>query len=451
MKVIANISILFTCFTVLCLLNEKRKIYFVLALIFFPMVIKVFGKDALTISTILIYLFSTYYLLRYGRNIKVDIFAPLIIILIILGAVSTAQVPDDLFGKAVRKYSDFVSSLLFFGYIYYQYTNFNNDNKLIDFISNFFSVYLIMVATQVVISFLILKVPFMKTCFSYFSFGNIEEISVFKEEHFTISRMQSLIYGYESYAESLAVICPIALYQFFNTRKMFWFLLYALLFIGLVYTGTRSGILLFAFGTVVYILFNFKKLNFKTTMIILGGGTVGFILSVFFFSHIYTDALIRLSESYKLYESGKTLEAMNRPGLFDNFIYVVNNMGFWGNGLISVHQYTEGTHFHSLYQTVMFQFGFIGSFFYFFLILLMLFKLIKIFLISYNTEYKMLAFSMLLSYILFLINEIKFEFNRAEGYQQISWALFASYMLISRYINETIKSSDSAVLISRQT
>jgi hypothetical protein len=449
MKILVNISILFSCVTVLWFLTENRRIYAILSLIFFPMVIKVFGKDALSVSTVLIYIFSInyfvrtktnfFYWMKYKTKVNIDIIAPLIIILIIVGAVSTFSVPSTLFFKALRKYSDFSSSLLLFAYIYYQYTNYKNHNELFYFIDKFFRVYIIMITTQVVISFLIWKIPFLKSFFSYFTFSNVEEISAFTED-LPIARLRSLIYSYEAYAESLAVICPIVLYQFFHKKNSLWFLVHAILFLGIIYTRTRSGIMLYIFGTIIYMFYNLSRISLKNSIIILYG-IMALIFSIILFSDIYTDAFIRFNESIQLYESGKYLEAMNRPKFFDNFTYVVNNMGYWGNGLISIHEYTGGTHLHSLYLTIMFQFGLFGSIFYFCLLFIILYKLVKTFFLSYKTEYRMLTFSMLLSYLIFLTNEMKYEFNRHEAYQQIIWALFASFMCISHYIDEVIKAS----------
>jgi hypothetical protein len=441
MKVIANISILVTIFIFLCLIDKRQRILFILVLIFFPMPIRVLGKDAFSISTVLIYSFSIFFFIRYRYNIKFDRFAIVLITLAILGGISTFQVPPDLLGRAIRKYSDFVSSLFFFAYIYYQYSKIDTNKELDNFHEKFLSLYLIMVSTQIVISVLMYKVPLIENLFGYFSFKELKDINPFFEQEIDgIKRMQGLIYSYEGLAENIAVLCPIVLYKYYKTSRLFWLIIYGLLFIGLVYTRTRSGILLFSFGTIVFSIFNFKRIYFKTNIVLIFFGLLCIILSVYFFNYIYKDLLVRLNVSYQNYNSGNILEAINRPGLIDNFQFVIREMGLWGKGLISVYDYTGQVQFHSLYQTIMFQFGIFGSIFYFLVILLILFKLTTAFLISFKTKYQLITFSILLSYIIFLVNEIKFEFNRGEAYQQIIWALFGSYMLISRHIKYKIKS-----------
>lgn len=442
MKVIANATILFVFFTILVFINDRQRILVICSLIFFPMVIKLGGKDAFTISTALIYIFSIKYFLESKTKLQIDIVAVLILILIIFGAISTINVPKNLFWRAARKYSDFASSLLLLGYIYYQFSHLTDNKHFLEFINKFFSVILIMVTSQVLISILIWRVPYMKFVFSYFTFSNVEEITAYSEGITSIQRMKSLIYGPEAFAESIAVICPIVMYKFLKNRKILWFLLYIVLFYGIIYTRTRSGIFLFAIATILYLLFNIKNISSKTSIILIYGISF-FIFSVIFWGNFYIDALIRFEESLQAYESGNYLEAINRPGFFENFIYVFDHMGYWGNGLLSIYDYTGGTHLHSLYQTIIFQFGLFGSIVYFFFLYFILIRLLRTFLLAYKTEYKMLAFSLLLSYLIFLTNEFKYEFNRGEAYQQISWALFGAYMLGSRYIIKITKSKNS--------
>jgi hypothetical protein len=46
-----------------------------------------------------------------------------------------------------------------------------------------------------------------------------------------------------------------------------------------------------------------------------------------------------------------------------------------------------------------------------------------------KTSFYLLALACLLSLLCFLINELKFEFNRSDSYQQIVWIFFGIYYL----------------------
>jgi hypothetical protein len=82
-------------------------------------------------------------------------------------------------------------------------------------------------------------------------------------------------------------------------------------------------------------------------------------------------------------------------------------------------------------MSLLFQFGIIGStvFLIFFVVLTKRLFVTAETIKQENKEVYLLAVSCLLSLFCFLMNEIKFEFNRSDSYQQFVWCFFAVFYL----------------------
>jgi len=109
-----------------------------------------------------------------------------------------------------------------------------------------------------------------------------------------------------------------------------------------------------------------------------------------------------------------------------------NTISLFGHG--PVQAYVLGFpvyNFHNLYLSLLFQFGIIGSI-VFVCFLGTLAK--RLFTITRRLKQKrgidyLLAVACLLSLMMFVINEIKFEFNRSDSYQQFVWCIFSIYYM----------------------
>jgi O-antigen ligase len=126
------------------------------------------------------------------------------------------------------------------------------------------------------------------------------------------------------------------------------------------------------------------------------------------------------------------LEAVNRnffPIVFDK---VIKNITFFGAGqpLIEIRNglYRQ---FHNLYLTLIYHRGVIGAILFLFILFYSLINLIKSYQKQLSQNHKLLTVSCIISFLVFFINEFKFEFTRHASYQQICWALFALFQLIA--------------------
>jgi len=91
---------------------------------------------------------------------------------------------------------------------------------------------------------------------------------------------------------------------------------------------------------------------------------------------------------------------------------------------------------HSLYMTVLYQFGIVGSVLYIGLIVSIPWNLYRQRFPKGELRLHRLRYACLLAVVFFLVHEIKFEFNRSDSYQQIVWALLAACHLVSRTTSE---------------
>lgn len=408
-------------------MDDHRRIYWITSLCYFPLVLTFMGKDAGGVSTICIYLFCSAFLIKkLGKSDSLmSTVNILLLVLIIIGGISTLSVPKgELTGPAVRRYSGLISSLLLFFYV--SNLSFPGEHQQKDFIEKLLSVTLVMVAIQVIISLWIYKYPAYSGFLNYFQSSKSEPLK-FQED----IRAVSLVFSGESYGEFLAIISPIALYKIFYRNSLFYIVIFLLLCLGLIASLTRSGIILFALATFVFLFYHYKKRPVRLVFPFLFG-----IAGILCLATIFPEFVNSLGERFRYaqdaYASGSDFaEIINRNGAW-NMDYVLANLNLFGHGLIPVPYYgVLDRHLHNLFQTVLFQLGVVGFICFFSIFFVISKRLIHSFWISHEGN-KALIFSALLSLVVFFINECKFEFNRHEAYQQLCWILFSVYYLASR-------------------
>ena len=98
--------------------------------------------------------------------------------------------------------------------------------------------------------------------------------------------------------------------------------------------------------------------------------------------------------------------------------------------------------FHNLYLTVLHQMGVVGFIVFFGFIAKLLIRIYKSFRTISIQEYRLLAYSALLSLSILMINSSKYEFNRQASYEEYVWVLFAIYYLIAENIFLRSRSPD---------
>lgn len=431
MKEIVGYALLFLLLVGLFPVQRRMRTCCLIALVFYPVVLQVFGRDAYTVSTILIYVYSILAIvlcLSFRRDDSINMHS---IILIFFAIVSTAQLAGDLdlFVRALRQLSNFISSVLLF--IMVVNSRYLGEGDLLNYANIIFSILIYSTIIQCAISIIMLIDPSSRTLFAFFSYGSatsFDAVSVVSN----FKRLNSLVMPFEALSEFIALISPIVLYKFFNEKKIKWIVIYIFLFFVLCLNQTRSGFVLFVFGGIIYILINMRLLGVRLILNVFISGFIGLLFAIFFYNELFSGILERLEQTSSVMEkSFELFKVINREGFYYNMVYLIDTLEPFGHGLVSpIYYKVIFYHFHNLWQTVVFQFGYIGSFFVFAMFFRIFKRAIQYWNMTKFTHSRLLGSAILLSLVLFFINETKYEFNRYEGYQQIIWAYLGTVYLL---------------------
>ena len=434
MKTVINLMILCSLIPFFAICNERKRIIAIICLVFFPLMIEFMDKDAFTVSTALIYIFAPIYIFRRVHDFAQFNIYLLVLIVMILAVMSTLNVPMtlEMIGPATRKLSDFISSMLLFLYI--SNMKFSDHNENIAFAEKLISVILIMAFGQYAMSVVLYIFPDAREVFGYFTLGKEDVMQGFVLVQ-GYARLYSPAMAYEALGEFIALSSSLVLYKFYSKRNIAWLIGYFFMIAVLALNQTRSGMILFVASSFIFLTFNLSKLNIKTALAGLFVSIFAIILSIEKFDILFSGVISRLKESQSLLIKGSNIFlAINREGFYYNMGVLMDNINAFGHGLLSPIVYKLiDYHFHNLIQTILFQFGYIGALFYFALLFSILFTIFKSWRIIKNKDINFLLFSLSVAMMTFLVNEMKYEFNRYEAYQQIIWALFGTFLLITRH------------------
>jgi O-antigen ligase len=241
----------------------------------------------------------------------------------------------------------------------------------------------------------------------------------------------------EELGELIVVLCPFFLYKAFSNNK--YTLLLPVLFIGLFLSGTRSAALLVVFELIIF-FFMTRSQQFGKKKIIAISIVALFLLSIGgnFMVSIFDILISRFQETALNIQKGTSFaEFINRGDVWSTaWDTTWRTFSFFGHGLVQADLLGMNKgygNFHCLYLTLIFQYGVIG----FSIFIVFFFYLIKG-LISRLQHFskKDLSYSLIMACMLsvsaFLVNEVKFEFNRGDSYQQFIWAVFAVFFLAGK-------------------
>ncbi|WP_321492489.1 O-antigen ligase family protein [uncultured Desulfobacter sp.] len=413
------------------------KIVIPMVMLTFPITIQALGKDAFSTGTLAIFSTLAWALSKYkfGKTLAYDKnilgFLLLLVVIALIGMVT--QTPGAYWGPAIRHYLNFISSVaIFFLIVHSQYMTGTANSKK-EYIEKLISVLLSITVVHVFLSFLIFNFQWIEKYFSIFLSRNQEHLGR-HIVHDVYVRATSVFTGGEEFGELLILLFPFALYKLFLSRKkIYWFIIGSLL-IGVVISGTRSAFLLIVFQTLafVYILVP-KKYNSRKIVI-----TVGFAIVFILMLPVF------MKYSYILMD--RVQVTLDQVGQDDDIVTISNRSTVWplawdttvktislfGHGPIQAARLGFPVrNFHNLYLSLIFQFGIIGSMvflMFFYALAKRLFVMLKNSKKNKGPEY-LLAVTCLLSLFCFLINEIKFEFNRGDSYQQFVWIFFGIFYL----------------------
>ncbi|PQP35621.1 hypothetical protein C6A37_01600 [Desulfobacteraceae bacterium SEEP-SAG9] len=413
--------------------NIRTLTYITIIFIFFPIYIPFMDRDAITTGTLCTFFLYFRYLidsLRTRTFIK-EKYDYLIYLLIIFGAISimsshlTGVLEQEQVGPAFRHFFGSLGALLLFLVIknYHEDKFESNFESFPDHIEKLLSIFLFMTSFHIFASIIVKIIPSLESAFSIFFPRNVDVLN-FSYQTKGVTRIKSFVMTPESYGEFLATLSPIILYKIFRFRNPLWLVVFFLFFLGEIFAVTRSGIILFLAGVAFLFLYHLKEkigIILSLSYIFL----TAFILILYLEPSLFGDVLLRFSFIKESHEHGGTLiDTLNRKVFIDAWDVTISNLSFFGNCLSEFN-------FHNLLLTTLHEKGIGGTTLFFVVLFYPMVRLVKS-IRNHKLANKALIFSCLLSMVLFFINETKYEFTRSDSYQQICWALFGTYYLVSQ-------------------
>lgn len=386
-----------------------------------PYLIKFMGKDALTLTTIMIlFLFSV-----VGLSLiwKKGIFAqhgflwvlPLFIFFSLI--ISLLLHPSPL-ESSLRNFIANISGLALYFIIL---AAIRSESELITLIK--FA--LLGLSIQTGVTFLQVKYPSIGIKLTLLFGGRIESIYTISGEKMV--RPGGLSGSYELMAEMFLIGAILSMGLIYQTKKYIYTIPLFANMAGIIFTKTRSSMfLLVAFLLFAAIVLKASKMDFRRTslkiflMICLGG--------IFLFA-LFPHQLQVFGERFLTYFSSSELltpEALNREGVWQTAREFLSNPTAFGNGLFDVpSQYATVHNFHSLYLTLLYKVGIFGIVLHLVFWAALLGSSLKILIQKASSELWHLGFFLFSALLFMLIDEIKIEYLRNPHTIQFAWMVFA--------------------------
>lgn len=432
-KVCIAILLLLPVISFYLIVDIKTTIYATLISILFPIHIQLMGLEVLTTGTVCIFLlFIRYFMISiFEKQFIREKYDYWIYLLIILGMLSvivpyhTGSLEKEQFGPSLKLYLYFISSLLFFIVI----KNVSTIQSQSHFESNhiwlqkLLNVIIFLVSIHIVISVCVNFYPPLGSFFKIFLSKNGGAFDLVSRRE--IERIGSFVFGPEAFGEILATLSPLVIYKFYRSKNPIWLCCLLVFSVGVLFTVTRSGILLFITGTMISIFYmSYEKIN--KSMLLIYVMLSGLVVFFFVTPSVMNDLILRFESATTVYNSGGSIfEILNRNKFPDTMNLVLLNISVFGNGVTDYN-------YHNLFLTTIHRRGIVGGALFFSVILYPLVCLIQSYRTNDTNQNNSLIILSLLAMMLFFINELKYEFTRGGSYQQLCWALFATLYLVSK-------------------
>lgn len=415
-------------------LSPINRIGLILFLVSFPIMIRVGGRDAISTGTVAIFAAITYFMVtatihRKQKDLTIFILLTVLILISIFGTLSEWQ--SQFAGPALRHQINFISSVLFFLFILFVIPTAENTDHL-QYIERLLFILIIVVSLQIFIGLLVYKFPNTGEWFSLFIKRNKTALSALTYYGGAEIRAQTIAFSHEELGEYLAVIFPLVLYKSLGNKKYYLFVV--IFIIGLFISNTRSALILVSINSLFLVLANFERIKLSVLFLTFGAILFSFVLMNNIGRGFIESLSFRFSQVISSYASNQEItELVNRQVVWEDAVTSVKtNLNLLGNGQSPPNRLGKSTvNYHCLYLTIIFQFGIIGFILYMVFFLIILLRIIKMLSLPRGSPAFLIGISALISFLTFLINEIKFEFNRGDTYQQFVFFYFAICYLIS--------------------
>jgi hypothetical protein len=412
--------------------NEKASrlfLYVLIASIPFPFLVQFQGKDAATVTTLLI--LSLAALIAAGRLVNKDEkhrvipgmywYLPLCI-----GACFTLSVVlnPQVLGQSIRYYVANISGIL----IYLAIMLFVHTRKHVVAIVN---IILAALLIQCAFSFIQLKFPHVAEMLNIFGTRVGTHEAMFVEG---MERVTGTIGDYELLAQWFLIGGILSFYMIFETRKYLYCAPLLANMAGMVLTKTRSGMILFTvsfiFIFIIIKIFNKDRRSIANNVAVIM--IAGVCLMAVFLSSQAQEAITRI-KIFMSYRDIFSPEAINRDAVWKGAESLLRQPTLFGNGLFNVEtKFISSTSFHSLYFTLLYKVGLVGFVFHAAFWLFLFNQALRFLRRTRNSRswYAVFFFSVVL--IVMLIDGIKIEYLRYAHTIQFAWVMFALHAVLNQ-------------------
>ncbi len=421
--------LLLAAVTYMSLNLPRRRVWALLAFITFPVTIQMGGNDAFSSGTLLIgIMLLILWATRGTRAFQEDrTLLLLLCALVLAGALGLVTgLQREYWGIGARHWLDLVSSVGGMTLIVCWARGSERSRRA--YVEAVITSLLSVAALHVVLSLILRQWPEIESHLSIFLARGQESLGRLTAEG-SYARATTLFTRGEEFGELLLVLFPFGLYKLFTSRVVFYLPLTLLLVVGAVYSGTRSSLLLILLQALVFsTLLVFRRARGKNLMVAVATLLL-LAASATFITSILDTTISRLTMSAELVQQGNSLTAILNRDLVWSPAYAItkSTLSWFGHGPVQAYATGLGNYnFHSLYMTWIYQFGIVGT-----LIWVAFFAHLgrRLWSAAHMVRLRggreaLLSGACFLSLLCFLVNEVKFEFNRGDSYQQVVWLIF---------------------------
>lgn len=420
--------------------TNKIFLYLIIASIPFPYLVQFQGKDAATVTTLLIlvvFFCGMFRMLanRQWADLKADSLAVLPMLMAVSFTVTTA-LNRNFLGPSIRYYLANITGVLMYMSIMHTF------RKKQDILTAA-KVILAVLAVQAAFAFLQLRFPALAAQLNIFGTRVGTPEAMFVEG---IDRATGTMWDYELLAEWFLIGTLLCFYLVFETRKLLYGLFLLVNLAGMVFTKTRSSMLLFAISCLVIagLLKLFKK-DDENTALKLCGMTLACLAGVMLvFPSQIGDLALRLKE-YFFSKDMASAHAINRDYVWFMALSLLRRPTLFGAGLYNVESvYALLMSFHSLYLTLLYKVGLAGLAVHALFWLALFRQALRTLLGRRQSAqwYGVFFFSVMLA--LMLIEGIKIEYLRHAQTMHFAWLVFGLMAAVLRQA----KDADEDTLVS---
>lgn len=415
-------------------LSQEQRIVALILTISVPVSVPLLGKDGGTATTFLIFFAVAVSVTDLAlRRLRLSFYRAEVSVyfLVLVGLASLVTRPPAVMLNAFRFYYLFLSGLLLFLLIVKSAPKGGIGRDA--YVARLLDALVVVVAGQVVIGLLVYFVPSAGAAFRFVMPRNEEELAVRVTDE-SIRRLTTLIAGPEPTGEMLAVLAPLVLHKYFTGTRSIYLWVFLAMGGAEILTATRSTNLLFALGALTVVYAHSARIRASKLLTLVLAVIAGGVL-VLLIRPDFADALLTRFGVTHLAPggAGEVSASLNRAAVWSEGVSRLADLPPFGHGFARVLM-EDGSvvQFHSLYLTSLYQLGWIGAPVFFGLLLVILGGLWKVSKTSRGAVGRSLAFCMAVAFSIFLVNEIKYEFNRHPPYLHLCWVFIALAYLVSR-------------------